>query len=190
MKTSFQRALQQVLHHEGGWSDHPKDPGGATMKGVTLKTYSAWLGREATKDELRNIPDEHLEALYRRDYWNAVRGDDLPGGLDLMVFDFAVNAGRKRAILTLQRAVDMPVAQQDGAIGPGTLAAVKEKCDRLGVTAVATNYATLRELFYRELPTFATFGKGWLRRNDAVLAMARTWPANDDGGSDTGKAYA
>ena len=186
MRDSFQRALQQVLHHEGGWSDHPADPGGATMKGVTLKTYSDWLGRPATKDELREIPDAHIEAIYRERYWNAVRGDDLPPGIDMMVFDFAVNAGRKRAILTLQQAVDMPIAQQDGAIGPGTLAAVRDKWNRMGVSSVATNYATLRELFYRNLSTFETFGRGWLRRNEAVLAMARGW----SDGEESGKAFA
>lgn len=186
MRDSFQRALQQVLHHEGGWSDHPRDPGGATMKGVTLKTYSAFLGRQATKDELRNIPDEHLERLYRTGYWDAVRGDDLPAGIDMMVFDFAVNAGRKRAIITLQRAVNMPAAQQDGIIGPGTLAAVRDLCNRTGAVSVATSYATLRELFYRELKTFDAFGKGWLRRNEAVLAMAKSWTD----GEDMGKAFA
>lgn len=186
MKDSFHRALQQTLHHEGGWSDHPRDPGGATMKGVTLRTYSGFLGRDATKDELKNIPDEHLERLYRDGYWNAVRGDDLPSGIDMMVFDFAVNAGRKRAIITLQRAVDMPIAQQDGAIGPGTLAAVRDKCNRLGTGSVADNYGVLRELFYRGLPTFDVFGKGWLRRNETVLAMVKSW----SDGEDSGKAYA
>lgn len=189
MRTSFHRALQQVLHHEGGWSDHPRDPGGATMKGITIRTYSEWLGRAATKEELRAIPDAHVEAIYRRGYWDAVRGDDLPGGIDLMVFDFAVNAGRRRAIVTLQQAVNMPTASHDGAIGPRTLAAVKDLTDRIGVPAVATSYATLREVFYRGLPTFETFGKGWLRRNEAVLAMARTWPANDDDSPGSGKAY-
>lgn len=186
MKDSFHRALQQTLHHEGGWSDHPRDPGGATMKGVTLKTYSGFLGRQATKEELKNISDEHLERLYRDGYWNAVRADDLPAGIDMMAFDFAVNAGRKRAIITLQRAVDMPVAQQDGMIGPGTLAVVRDKCNRIGTASVASSYAVMRELFYRGLPTFDAFGKGWLRRNDSVLALAQGWMDHDE----MGKAYA
>lgn len=186
MKDSFHRALQQTLHHEGEWSDHPKDPGGATMKGVTLKTYSDFLGRPATKDELRKIPEQHLERIYRDGYWNAVRGDDLPSGLDMMVFDFAVNGGRKRAVITLQRAVEIPVAQQDGVLGPGTMAAVRDKCNRLGTGSVADTYSVLREQFYRGLPTFETFGKGWLRRNDAVLAMSKSWTD----GEDSGKAYA
>lgn len=186
MRDSFQRALQQVLHHEGGWSDHPRDPGGATMRGITLRTYSQWLGREASKDELRMIPQEHVEAIYRKWYWDAVRGDELPGGLDLMVFDFAVNAGRRRAVVTLQRAIDLPAAQQDGALGPRTLAATLALCGRIGTPAVCQSYATLRELFYRELPTFDTFGKGWLRRNEAVLTMAKSWTD----GEDMGKAFA
>lgn len=188
MRDSFFRALQVVLHHEGGWSDHPRDPGGATMKGVTLKTYSGWLGRDATKDELRNIPDAVVEAIYRRSYWDAVAGDDLPAGLDLCVFDFAVNAGRKRAVRTLQQAVDVPLLKQDGVMGPATLADVTTKVGRIGMPAVANSYAVIRELYYRGLPTFDVFGKGWLARNDAVLAAARNWvqPA----GSQSGKAYA
>lgn len=186
MKDSFHRALQQTLHHEGGWSDHPRDPGGATMKGVTLKTYSAFLGRQATKDELRKISDEHLERIYRTGYWDAVRGDDLPAGIDMMVFDFAVNAGRKRAVITLQRAIDLPNPQQDGVIGPATLKAVDDKVTRLGVSLVAVNYATIRELFYRGLPTFDAFGKGWIRRNETVLATAQSWTV----GNDMAKAYA
>lgn len=75
MKDNFEACLVEVLKHEGGWADHPKDPGGATMKGVTIGTYSTWLGRQATKDELRNIPDEHLRQIYKAWYWDKVKGE-------------------------------------------------------------------------------------------------------------------
>lgn len=157
MKANFDFSLAQVLKHEGGWSDHPKDPGGATMKGVTLKTYSDWLGRLASKDELRNIPDDHLSAIYKTRFWDAVKGDDLPAGVDFAVFDMAVNSGPGRAVRMLQAAVG---AVPDGAIGPKTLAAVKAK----DPAALIETYQKNRQHFLEALPTFATFGKGWTRR--------------------------
>ena len=80
--TRFEVCLPRILEHEGGWSDHPSDPGGATMKGVTLETYSNWLGKKATKDELRNIPSSHLNTIYRDNYWKTAACDKLPAGLD------------------------------------------------------------------------------------------------------------
>lgn len=96
MKDNFAACLRLTLAYEGGWSDNPADPGGATMKGITLATYSAWLGKDATKAELKAIPQAHIEAIYRHEYWDKVRGDDLPAGLDLVAFDAAANSGVKR----------------------------------------------------------------------------------------------
>jgi lysozyme family protein len=121
----FPKILTETLHHEGLWSDHRDDPGGATMKGVTLKTYSDFLGRPATKDELRKIPDDHLLAIYRKGYWDKVKGDELAAispGLAACVFDFAVNSGPGRAAKALQ---SLCGAVTDGAIGANTLKQVK-----------------------------------------------------------------
>jgi len=162
MKQNFEFSLNHVLKHEGGWSDHPKDPGGATMKGVTLATYSDWLGRPASKDELRNISDEHLREIYKTRYWDAVRGDDLPSGVDYVVFDMAVNSGPGRAARMLQSAAG---ATPDGAIGPRTLAAVQAQNPETLIAA----FQRSRQNFLEALPTFATFGKGWTRRvNEAA----------------------
>lgn len=173
MKDNFEFSLEQVLKHEGGWSDHPADPGGATMKGVTLKTYSDWLGRQASKDELRNIPDSHLSTIYKTRFWGAVRGDDLPAGVDFAVFDMAVNSGPGRAARLLQAAVG---ATPDGAIGPKTLAAVRAQDPEALITAYQNN----RQHFLEALPTFATFGKGWTRRvaetGELALKMLKKHP--------------
>lgn len=96
-KDNFRRCLEFTLQFEGGWSDHPRDPGGATMKGITLATFSQYLGRRATKTELRNITTSQMESIYRLRYWNLVDGDKLPAGVDLMLFDVAVNSGAGRA---------------------------------------------------------------------------------------------
>lgn len=165
MKQNFDAALVSVLEHEGGWADHPKDPGGATMKGVTLKTYSDWLGREASKDELRNIPGEHLKTIYKTRYWDAVRADELPAGVDYAVFDMAVNSGPGRAAKLLQAAVG---ATPDGAIGPKTLAAVKAQ----DPAALIFVFQDKRQDFLESLPTFAIFGKGWTHRVDSVKEKA------------------
>jgi lysozyme family protein len=157
VKQNFEASLAHVLKHEGGWADHPADPGGATMKGVTLKTYSDWLGRQATKEELRNIPTEHLRTIYKARFWDAVRGDELPSGVDYVVFDMAVNSGPGRAAKMLQAAVG---ATPDGAIGPKTLAAVNAQDP---ATLIAT-FQRNRQHFLEALPTFGTFGKGWTRR--------------------------
>lgn len=165
MKQNFDAALVSVLEHEGGWADHPKDPGGATMKGVTLKTYSDWLGREASKDELRNIPGEHLKTIYKTRYWDAVRADELPAGVDYAVFDMAVNSGPGRAAKTLQSCVG---AVPDGVIGPKTLAAVKAQ----DPAALIFVFQDKRQDFLENLPTFVTFGNGWTRRVDSVKETA------------------
>lgn len=174
MKQNFEASLEHVLKHEGGWADHPADPGGATMKGVTLATYSDWLGRPASKDELRNISDAHLQEIYKKRYWDAVCGDDLPAGVDYVVFDMAVNSGPGRAAKMLQASVG---ATPDGAIGPKTLAIVKEQ----DADALIGIFQRKRQHFLEALPTFATFGKGWTRRVNEAAEIAGKITKNHSG---------
>ena len=157
MKDNFATCLRLTLAYEGGWADNPKDPGGATMKGVTIGTYSDWLGRAADKDELKAIPAAHVEAIYRHKYWDKVRGDDLPAGLDLVAFDAAVNSGPQRGATWLQLAVG---ATADGVIGPASVAAAKAANRAKAINAACDT----RLSFLKHLPTWPTFGKGWMRR--------------------------
>lgn len=151
MKENYAFCLKQVLKYEGGYSNHPSDPGGATMKGVTQATYDAWrVKRGLAVQSVRNISDEELQAIYRQEYWDKVRGDDLPAGVDLAVFDFAVNSGVSRASKYLQAIVGVP---QDGVIGPQTLQATR---------AYVANAVTSKRLsFMQSLKTWSVFGKGW-----------------------------
>ena len=165
MKRNFKKALKHVLVHEGGWADHPKDPGGATMKGVTLATYRRHFGKAKSKNDLRNIADEELEQIYRSGYWGKCRCDELPVGVDYAVFDAAVNSGPGRGARWLQAAVG---AKQDGGIGPKTLSRVEEH-DPIQVTGVMCDR---RLSFLRSLDTWPTFGKGWGRRVEGVRATA------------------
>lgn len=169
----FPKILANTLHHEGGWSDHPKDPGGATMKGITMKTYSDFLGRPAMKDELRRIPDDHLGAIYRKGYWDKVCGDQLAAispGLAAAVFDFAVNSGPGRAAKALQ---GLCGAVTDGSIGPNTLKQVAAWVGLMGPQGAVDAYQALRQHYLESLDTFATFGKGWTRRIAEMTAFAK-----------------
>lgn len=178
MRENFETSLALTLHHEGGWSDHPKDPGGATNMGVTIGTLKR-LGIDVDGDgdsdiaDLRKLRPVDVERVYRAFYWDAVRADLLPAGVDLAVFDFAVNSGPARAARMLQLAVG---AADDGDIGPQTLAALAKKAPESVVSAVSEK----RLRFLRSLKTWGTFGKGWQRRvqevEQAALELAQAPP--------------
>jgi len=165
MKTNFHNALQKVLVHEGGWADHPIDPGGATMKGITLLTYRRIFGNDKSKDNLRHIENNELELIYRSEYWDKCRCDDLPTGVDYAVFDAAVNSGPRRGVRWLQAAVN---ANQDGRIGPNTLANVAQH-DPIQITNTMCDQ---RLSFLQSLSTWSTFGSGWRNRVEGVRVAA------------------
>ena len=157
MNDNFEESLAHVLKHEGGYVDHPKDPGGATNLGCTKKVWEEWVGHEVTKDDIKALTIADVSPLYKARYWDKCRCDDLPRGVDFAVFDLAINSGVGRASKLLQRAVGVAA---DGAIGPATLAAVANANPR----ELATKICELRLAFLQALPTWETFGKGWGRR--------------------------
>lgn len=165
MDRNFARALALVLESEGGWSDKKADPGGATMKGVTLANFRRYVKADASKADLKKITDSQVATVYRRFYWNAVLGAELPDGIDYAVFDFAVNSGPGRAARYLQAALGV---SEDGRIGPATLAAARAK--PAGV--VIDTLCDARLAFLQRLPTWPTFGKGWRARVASVRAEA------------------
>jgi lysozyme family protein len=159
MKENFDKSLALILKHEGGYVDHPQDPGGATMKGITLATFTEFKGRAMSKEELRAISDADVRAIYKSRYWDAVRADELKPGVDLLAFDMAVNKGVGRAAKLMQRAAGVT---EDGALGPKSMAAI----NALDAADFIAKVSEARRDFYKSLKTFATFGKGWLRRVD------------------------
>lgn len=169
-RDSFETALGAVLRHEGGYVDHPRDPGGATNMGITRATLAAFRGRPVTKAEVRGLTADEAGRIYRERYWNAVRGDELPAGVDLAVFDAAVNSGPSRAIRWLQGALALA---RDGRMGPATLAAAR----MAEPGALIRSFSAARLAFLRGLPTWPEFGRGWRRRvaetEAAALALAR-----------------
>lgn len=164
-KQNFEHCLKMLLKHEGGFVNHPKDPGGMTNLGVTKAVYDTYIGRESTEQEMRDLTPEDVAPIYKEKYWDKVRGDDLPSGVDWAVFDWAVNSGPSRAAKALQKAVG---ATQDGAIGPMTLRAVANHDPADLIDAIYH----IRQSFYEGLSTFDTFGKGWTRRNKETLEAA------------------
>jgi lysozyme family protein len=154
-----------MLASEGGYVNHPSDPGGRTNLGVTQRVWEEWVGRESNEKEMRSLTPEMVAPLYKRKFWDACKCDDLPTGVDYLVFDFAVNAGPGRSVKMLQTAVGVPA---DGAIGPITLAAVNAQ----DPVDLIEKFSNGKEYFYRNLNTFDTFGKGWLNRVSAVKIKA------------------
>lgn len=165
MERNFAAALKHVLAHEGGYVNHPDDPGGPTNKGITIATFRRYVDPSGTVDDLKNITAQQVAEVYRRQYWNAVKGDDLPDGVDYAVFDFAVNSGPSRSAKFLQRVVGAAV---DGKIGQKTIIAARE----LSASAVIRALCRDRMDFLRALKTWKKFGKGWQRRVNEVELVA------------------
>ena len=163
MQKNFARSLQLVLVHEGGYVDHPSDPGGPTNKGVTLDVFQRFYGSSKTKNDLKAITDAQLEHIYKAGYWDKSQCDALPDGVDYVVFDQAVNSGPGRSAKWLQAAIGATV---DGAIGPQTIAATGQRPRAEVINAMCD----ARLAFLQRLDTWATFGRGWQRRVDGVRA--------------------
>ncbi|TCK31310.1 lysozyme family protein [Ancylobacter aquaticus] len=164
--SSFDEALKRVLVHEGGYADHPADPGGATMKGITQRVYDGWRRRHGVPARgVRLIEPGEVAAIYRRQYWDAVRADELPAGLDFALFDAAVNSGPAQAAKWLQRTLGVVA---DGQVGEATLAALAGQ----EPAALVDGLCDRRLAMLRTLRTFPTFGAGWTRRVAEVRAAA------------------
>jgi lysozyme family protein len=149
MQENFSRSLTFTLAYEGGYVDNPRDPGGPTNRGITIATLSHELGRQATRTDVRNLTIQQAGSIYQKKYWNAVGSDSKPAGVDLMLFDIGVNMGVGRALR---------FNDETGSLAPK---------DRI----VALD--RLRMGFWRHLRTWPIFGKGWSRRENACLALAR-----------------
>lgn len=162
MKKNFKKSLEMLLKHEGGYVNHPKDPGGETNHGVTKRVWEKWIGKKLEPGEMKNLTQEDVAPLYEYRYWGRLSCDSLPGGLDFFCFDWGVNSGVSRSAKALQGVIG---ATQDGGIGPKTLA----QLSRHDTKKVLNEIFDQRQKFYEGLSTFQTFGRGWTRRNKEAL---------------------
>ena len=175
MQSNWKQAFEQMLASEGGFTDDERDKGnqlpdgrkGSTMLGVTQFNWESHIGHQVTHDQMRKLTAADVEPLYKKKYWDVVRADELPSGIDYLVFDMGVNAGPGRSIKLLQSAVGVPA---DGGLGPITMKAVLAA----NPVELIDRFSEEKEAFYRSLNTFETYGKGWLNRVAAVKVKANT----------------
>ena len=161
MKENFDKCLEMLLHHEGGYVWHEEDPGGETNLGVTKKVYQDWGGTK----EMIDLTVEDVAPIYKKNYWDRCKCDELGSGLDWAVFDWAVNSGTRRVSKALQKACG---AERDGVVGNKTLALANGQ----DVKYMIEEISVMRQSFYESLRTFKTFGRGWTRRNKETTEQA------------------
>lgn len=166
MAPNFLVCLAETLKWEGGYSNHPDDPGGATNYGVIQARYDEYnrdLGRPAKS--VKQITKAEVDDIYKRYYWDRVNADACPSGVDLALFDFVVNSGPSQGVKSAQRVLGVDL---DGVMGPVTLKALQDVEPSVFIKA----YMSERERFLRSLKIFPTFGKGWLRRTAGIREKA------------------
>jgi len=159
MTKNFRDCLELVLKSEGGYIDHPKDPGGRTNLGVTQRVWEEWIGHPATEKDMRELTPAIVAPMYEMRYWRTSYCEKLPRGLDLLVFSMAVNAGAGRSVKLLQDAIGV---LPDGVIGPNTMAKINEA----NVETLIDKFSEARTAYYKGLKLFPVFGRGWLNRTD------------------------
>ena len=157
MQENWNDSYAAVLKHEGGFVNNPKDPGGMTNLGVTRSAWESYLNRSVTEAEMRALTPETVKPFYKAMYWDKIKGDQLPAGVDYAAYDLAVNSGTGRAAKYLQ---EIAGVFADGVIGPKSLEAIKSCDPEQTVDALCD----MRLDFLKRLPTFETFGKGWTIR--------------------------
>ena len=159
--STFERAMDFVLKWEGGYVNHPSDPGGETNFGIAQKSHP--------DVDIKNLREDQAMDIYREEYWNEIQGDELPDAVAIAVMDYAVNSGVKRASRALQNLVH---AEVDGQIGPLTIKQVQIAADHLGAKVVAQKVVMQRSDFLCGLlsnPDMAVFMKGWMRRTHSLM---------------------
>lgn len=169
MKANFDQAVAHMLQSEGGFQADPRDPGNpngtSTNLGVTQRVWEEWVGHPVDEKEMRSLTPKKVAPMYKAKYWDKIKGDDLPTGVDLAVFDCCVNSGPGRAAKLLQKVLGVT---EDGAIGPKTLA----KAASIDSVKLIADYNAARLAFLMTLDVWDTFGKGWDRRVAEVTAQA------------------
>lgn len=169
MKDNFDYILNRIFAEEGGYVDHPSDPGGATNMGITRATLATWRNStigNTSKMEVKNLTKKEASEIYRKKYWNPIKGDELPGGIDMVVMDYGVNSGVSRSVKLLQAMLGVT---QDGVVGPNTIKAAWAVKD---TQKFVHEFMDNRLRFLKGLKTWPTFSKGWQARVNRVRAEA------------------
>jgi lysozyme family protein len=175
--STYDGALRRLLAHEGGYTNHPSDPGGPTNFGITIHDYRKCVKSDADAADVRAMRLEEAEAIYRRKYWDAQRCDELPAGIDYAVFDYGVNSGVGRSGKVLRRVLGMDSSSH--VVTDAVVAAARKRNAAEVVVAICDE----RLAFLKRLKTWPTFGSGWGRRVAEVKQVALALAAK--GGTST-----
>jgi len=162
VRKNFNAILEHIFQVEGGYVDHPSDPGGATNMGITISTLRRWRGRPVLKEDVKNLTKGEAKNIYEVFYWNMVDCDEWPSGLDLVMMDACVNSGPTAAVKWLQRALNVSV---DGVLGPVTRGAAQEA---ESVPALIRDCVGERRTSVRSFRNYGVFGPGWENRINSV----------------------
>lgn len=167
MEANFEKTMDILFRHEGGYSNHPNDKGGPTNWGITHIDLAKWKGKKSvTPAEVKALTKAEAKLIYKAFYWDKLRCDELPSGVDYLIYDMGINAGLSRGIKIAQKVVGVP---EDGKLGPVTMAAIK----KMNPVEFIDKYSEERRKHYRSLSTFDVFGRGWLRRVDESQQFAK-----------------
>ncbi|WP_420132189.1 glycoside hydrolase family 108 protein [Rhodopseudomonas sp.] len=183
MQSDFTKCMPVILRYEGGYSNHPRDPGGVTLEGIIQRVYDGYRDRKglphrALTAAMQRTPEWIAERneIYRLQYWNAIRGDELPAGIDLFLFDSAVNSGPFQAVKWLQRALKL--SEVSGHLGEVTMAALQAHPDH---DALIADMASRRLGMLKQLKTWDAFGGGWSKRVSSCKTIAQAWATGSIG---------
>jgi len=173
MINNWDKSCEMVLKHEGGFTNDQRDQGnrlpdgrqGSTMLGCTQANWEAYINRKVTQDDMKKLTKDDVKPLYKKNYWDAVKGDELPNGVDYAAFDFAINAGPSAARKMIQRALGVTA---DGVFGPKTMAAIQSA----DAKDLMKKFSNEKIVFYKNLSNFKVYGNGWLKRVEDVQAVA------------------
>jgi len=173
MIENWDKSFQLVIKSEGGFTNDQKDKGnhlpdgreGCTMLGCTQANWENFIGKKVSQDEMKQLTPDDVKPLYKRDYWDAVKGDDFPIGVDYAAFDFAINAGPYESKKLIQTALGV---NNDGIFGPATLNAI-QNADAIDLLK---RFTDAKIKFYQNLSNFNVYGNGWLKRCGEVQLIA------------------
>lgn len=166
---NFNPVMEEVFAHEGGYVNHRADPGGETNFGISKRSYP--------NEDIRGMTRTRAKAIYRADFWNPIKGDQLPDGVDLVTMDASVNSGKVRGVRWIQQAAGLPKERIDGIMGPKTLIEIRKR----DPISLIKRSCAIRMGFLRGLKTWGTFGKGWSRRVASVEAVGVSMAAQAEG---------
>jgi lysozyme family protein len=169
MRSTFDKVMPHVFLTEGGYVDHPNDPGGATNLGITFAVLQKWRGHKISKQNVRDLNKPEARLIYKAWYWDKIKLDQMPAGVDWAVFDFSINSGPSRAVKGLQTALNVT---SDGVLGPITMSRLATKAPK----DIVHGITLYRRAFVRRLRNYPTFKRGWERRitrvHDEASALA------------------